>query len=133
MFHLTVRLVSGYERSVTSRRGIVEVLFGAVWGTVCRDSWDLNDSHVICRHLGYEEAQSDFDPEVFGDSFLGTELTWISNIQCGGNESFLSECRFDGWGRTFCRSFAPASVICKPPGISLFLFLIKRTTSICCC
>ena len=117
MFHLIVRLVSGYERSVTSQRGIVEVLFGAVWGTVCRDSWDLNDSHVICRHLGYDEAQSDFDPEAIGDFVARTDLTWINNIQCGGNESFLSECRFDGWGTTFCWSLAPASVICKPPGI----------------
>ena len=123
MFHLTVRLVSGYDGSVTSQRGIVEVLFGAIWGRVCSDSWDLNDSHVICRHLGYDEAQSDFDPEAFGDFVVETELTWISNVQCGGNESFLSECRFEGWDRTFCRSFFnPASVICQTPGISLVFF-----------
>lgn len=120
MFHSTVRLVSEYDRSVTSRRGIVEVLFEGVWGTVCRDSWDFNDSHVICRQLGYDEAQSDFDreaSEAFEDSVVETEPTWISNVQCGGNESFLSECRFDGWDRTFCWSLTPASVICKPPGI----------------
>lgn len=117
VFHLSVRLVSGYDRSVTSQRGIVEVLFGAVWGTICRDSWDLNDSHVICRHLGYDEAESDFDPQAFGDFVVETELTWISNVRCKGNESFLSECSFDEWGRTLCRSFTPASVICKPPGI----------------
>lgn len=122
VFHLTVRLVSGYQRSSTSRRGIVEVLFGAVWGTVCRDSWDLNDSHVICRQLGYDGAQYDSDPETFGDFVLETELTLISNVRCEGNESFLSECRFDGWGRT-CQFFTPASVICKPPGISLFFSL----------
>ena len=121
--HRTVRLVSAYDRSVTSQRGIVEVLLGAVWGSVCRDSWDFNDSQVICRHLGYDGAQSDFDPQVYGDSdiFRYAEMTWISNVQCGGNESFLSECSFEGWEKTskFCLSFTPASVICKPPGISL--------------
>ena len=100
----------------------MEVLFGAVWGTVCRDSWDLNDSHVICRHLGYDGAQSDFDPAAFDDFVVGTELTWIRDVQCEGNESILSECRFDRRGSSLCRSFTPASVICKPPGISLVPF-----------
>jgi len=116
---------------VTSQRGIVEVLFGAVWGTVCRDSWDLNDSHVICRHLGYDEAQSDFDPEAFGDFVVETELTWISNVRCKGNENFLSECSFDEWGRTLCRSFTPASVICKPPApLGRPEFVVSDLTSI---
>lgn len=127
-------MFSGNQGFSTSR-GFVEVLFGAVWGTVCRDTWDLNDSHVVCRHLGYDGAQNDSDPELFYDFHdIQPKLTWMNNVLCNGNESFLSECGFNGWDRAFCQFFPPASVICNPPGISLFFFFgIILTLTICCC
>ena len=33
--------------------GRVEVIKDGVRGTVCNDEWDLTESHVVCKMLGY--------------------------------------------------------------------------------
>ena len=37
---------------------------------------------------------------------------WISNVICEGNESEISKCRFDHWGKTNCDNSEAAGVIC---------------------
>ena len=46
---LEVRLVGGDEHS-----GTVEIKYMGEWGIICDDDWDIKDSHVVCRMLGYK-------------------------------------------------------------------------------
>lgn len=86
---------------------------------MCPDSWDLNDANVVCRQLGYDGAQSASDSKAFNSR---TELMWMSNVRCKGNEILLSECSHNGWNESFCQSFTHASVVCIHPGIKLLKF-----------
>lgn len=45
---LAIRLVSGDSRS-----GRLEVNFLGDWGTVCEESFGVNEAKVVCRVLGF--------------------------------------------------------------------------------
>ena len=43
-----IRLQGG----VADTEGRVELCIGDVWGTVCDNSWSVEDAQVVCRQLG---------------------------------------------------------------------------------
>ncbi len=87
----TVRLVGANSRCA----GRVEVLHDGQWGTVNNVGWEMADAAVVCRELGCGEALSAPKSAHFGE---GTGEIWISELQCTGSESTLTNCRFNGWG-----------------------------------
>ncbi|XP_039630077.1 deleted in malignant brain tumors 1 protein-like [Polypterus senegalus] len=101
-----LRLVKG----TNSCSGRVEVFYQGQWGTVCDDSWDLNDAKVVCRQVGCGNAISAPGSAHFG---RGSGKIWMDDVACTGNESSLMLCQHRGLGKHDCSSHEDAGVICS--------------------
>ena len=97
----------------TPYSGRVEVQYNGTWGTICDDSWDLQDANVVCRQLGYHGALSAPHQAAFG---RGTGQIWMDDVQCVGNELSISLCTHNGWGVHNCVHNEDASVVCQTGG-----------------
>ncbi|CAN0196061.1 unnamed protein product [Bubo scandiacus] len=90
--------------------GRVEIWHHGSWGTVCDDSWDMQDAEVACRQLGCGPPVSALDEAAFGE---GTGPIWLEQVECRGTEPSLQDC----WARPgdsgACRHKEDAAVHCS--------------------
>ena len=112
---LGLRLVGG----TGSWEGRVEVYHNNIWGTVCDDSWDINDARVVCRQLGFPGAVSAPANARFGP---GSGQIWLDDVACSGSESSIIYCRHRGWGSHNCDHSEDASVICSGGMLDVTIF-----------
>jgi len=91
--------------------GRVSLYYNDQWGTVCDDSWDINDAHVVCRMLGYPGAVGATKGKDFGGAKDGP--IWLDEVNCSGNESTLAACPHGGWGISDCNHTKDAGVVCE--------------------
>ena len=101
-----VRLVG----SSLSYKGRVEVYYNRQWQTVCDDSWDIADAHVVCRQLGYRGAVTAHQSAPFGQ---GTGSILLDDLRCTGTESSLLRCTHNGINSHDCGHSEDAGVTCK--------------------
>ena len=87
----------------------MEVYSSGSWGTICDDSWDLNDASVICRELGYGQAAHALREASFGH---GNGPITMDDVRCTGNEKTVFECQHNGLGIHNCYDFEDAGVRC---------------------
>ena len=85
--------------------------YNGCWGTVCDDSWSLDDAQVVCRQLGYPGALQALQQASHGQ---GTGSIVLDDLLCAGTESNLLECpNFTPAGTHNCDHSEDASVVCE--------------------
>uniref|UniRef100_A0A3B3DTT3 SRCR domain-containing protein n=1 Tax=Oryzias melastigma TaxID=30732 RepID=A0A3B3DTT3_ORYME len=107
--------------------GRVEVQHNGVWGTVCHDSWDLNDAKVVCRQLSCGTALKATESAQFGQ---GSGKIWLDDVACSGTESSLTKCDHGGYGTHNCNHGEDAGVICS--GKETFYIIWSFMKILCC-
>ncbi|XP_010771246.1 putative DMBT1-like protein, partial [Notothenia coriiceps] len=100
--------------------GRVEIFHNSTWGTVCDDSWDLNDAQVVCRQLRCGSAVSAPQSTHYGE---GTGQIWLDDVSCSGSESSVTECTHPGFGTHNCGHSEDAGVFCS--GERILVLLLK--------
>ena len=101
-----VRLMGGSN----SNEGRVEVFANGTWGTVCDNSWGLNDAMVICRELGFVGAWEAVTQAAFGRGD-GLQIL-LDDVACAGDEATIFDCGHRGVGLHNCQHSEDAGVRC---------------------
>ena len=103
-----VRLVNGLSNNPCSGR--VEIFLQGQWATVCDDDWDLADAQVVCRQLGCGRVLSAPHGASFGP---GQGRIGLTNVNCNGQESKLTQCGHRGLWPHSCGHQWDAGVVCE--------------------
>ncbi|XP_039109530.1 T-cell differentiation antigen CD6 isoform X4 [Hyaena hyaena] len=117
-----VRLVGGSSPCA----GRVEMLEHGQWGSVCDDTWDLNDSHVVCRQLNCGWAVQALPGLHFTP---GQGPIHRDQVNCTGNEHYLWDCHGLP-GNGYCGHKEDAGVVCSGSRSLLNLSTSEAPTSL---
>uniref|UniRef100_A0AAX7VFW6 SRCR domain-containing protein n=1 Tax=Astatotilapia calliptera TaxID=8154 RepID=A0AAX7VFW6_ASTCA len=103
----SVRLLNG--SSLCSGR--LEVKSNQSWSSVCEADFDQQDAEVVCRELGCGP------PSVLQGALYGEveAPVWSKELQCGGHESALLDCRSSGSARNSCSPGKAVGLTCSEP------------------
>ena len=102
--HPLLRLVGGNSQT----EGRVEIFYDGRWGTICDDSWNIDDANVVCRMLGFQRAISAPGFSSFGSGTGQVGMPWVG----GDLHHVIFLCLRSGWtrwdARVRSRAYSPA-------------------------
>ncbi len=97
-------------------KGTVELCLEGVWGSICHAGWNTNEANVVCKQLGFSSAgNTPLFAAFYGQS---SGPIFITNVNCGGTESYLIDCPV-GLSLATCTHFQDAAVSCNPKCMSI--------------
>ena len=116
-----LRLVGGN----THFEGRVEIFYDNTWGTVCDDSWDINDAKVVCRELLLGDAR-----EAVTLGRLGSGPTeqpiWLSKVR----DLKLKCAEPVGSSLLFCKDLLSCYYDCKDEGLEKSSYVLASHSSV---
>ena len=86
-----IKLVGGSDE----KTGRVVIRHRGIWGTICEDNFGDNEAKVVCRMLGFPNANANFLHNATTD-YHDKGPIWITlkeEDDCTGNESHLDQCK----------------------------------------
>lgn len=101
--------------------GRVEVFHDGRWGTVCADSWGIENAMVVCRQLNLGYASHAVTQNYFGQTSLRIIM---SGVICRVDEISIFNCQRDIWENATCSSrHKLAGVICTDGKVGLIILI----------
>ena len=91
--------------------GVLQITTDGGTKNVCWKSLNDVSSHVVCRHLGYDDAYSLINVSVPTDA---KHATFSGSISCNGDEKYLSQCSINSSSSESCSALS--YIHCVPHG-----------------
>uniref|UniRef100_A0A671TIN3 Lysyl oxidase homolog n=1 Tax=Sparus aurata TaxID=8175 RepID=A0A671TIN3_SPAAU len=107
--------------------GRVEVFYNGEWGTVCDDDFSIYAAQVVCRELGFMDAESWSPSAKYGK---GEGRIWLDNLHCTGGEKSLAQCESNGFGVSDCKHSEDVGVACTQKRIPGFQFIRNQSLTV---
>lgn len=109
----------------SDQMGRVEFSLNGVWGTICDDTWNIRNTHVICDMMGLPPATAALGSAVFG---RGKGVIWLDTLNCFGNESSVLECQHGVFRNVKgCNHYSDSDAMCGiAPGKLITFILLKK-------
>lgn len=103
-----VSLVDG-----TPNSGVLQVSVHKKWFGVCADTWDQDETNVVCTELGFPRSSSHFNQFYNSTHINGS---YLESISCYGFEDTLKECSSHVTKTPNCADDKIISIICGDDG-----------------
>ena len=106
-----LRLAGKMRTTTDTISGRLELNINNRWGSLCDNGWDINDTMVACKQLGFDFAEAPISRGTL-EYGPGSGLIWFGDVACNGTERSLLHCSHSGFGNQNCHPWGEAGLTC---------------------
>ncbi len=97
--------------------GKLQVNYNGVWGAVCDDLWNIENTRVVCRELGLGSAVTFYTNYDYNREYFTKNEIVLDDVQCTGDEESLLHCKYLGPSKQNCARTETMGIKCSGPDI----------------